>query len=211
LKHLKDETGIAMIAELALVAIVLVVVGVAVYAAVNHKANPVVSAKSSPSPSKSAPPPSASPTPSATPAADVLQIPALGIQMTLPSGLSKSDVYFITNVADTTAHDINGKVYHYLGNVILSTHSLTAQEPHCAPPVGSASSNEGLIAFDKTQEDVGIGYDVASNSTNYEPVGSFWMSIQDHQSLCSSSGNGALENTQYQLFVQAFKTITPIQ
>jgi hypothetical protein len=48
-----------MILELALVGIVLVIVGVAVYMGVNHKANPVISAKSTPRPSAS---PSPSPT-----------------------------------------------------------------------------------------------------------------------------------------------------
>jgi hypothetical protein len=42
MKHLKGEAGVALIAELLLVAVVLALVGVAVYAALNQKASPVV-------------------------------------------------------------------------------------------------------------------------------------------------------------------------
>jgi hypothetical protein len=62
LKHLKDETGVALIVELVLVAMVLAAVGVAVYMAVNHKTAPTVASKTIPTPSKSV-----SPTPTPNP------------------------------------------------------------------------------------------------------------------------------------------------
>lgn len=205
----RDERGIALVLEVVLVAAVLAAIGLAAYASMHaKKSDVVVKAASSSVPSPSTSP---RPTPSLSPAADIFQIPELGIQMTLPTGLTKSDVYYVANTTEHTGYDLNGKAYHSLGSVTLSTHSLSAQQSYCTASA-TVASDGGLIAFEKTQEDVAVGYyGLASGNTNYEPVGNFWMSIADHQAQCSSDSNVTLENSQYQLFVQAFGTITPIQ
>jgi hypothetical protein len=57
-----DERGVALVFELVLVAVVLGLVGLAIYTSMHHKSSPTVAIKSTPAPSKS-PSPTATPTP----------------------------------------------------------------------------------------------------------------------------------------------------
>lgn len=60
MRYLKDQTGVALVLELVLVALVLTVAGIGVYTAIHRKPAPIAATKASPSPSKS---PSPTPTP----------------------------------------------------------------------------------------------------------------------------------------------------
>jgi hypothetical protein len=208
MQKLKSQKGFVAL-EVVLVVLLLAAIGVAGYFAYKDHTNKSNTTPVSSSASSSKPKTTANPTPSA--AANVFQIPELGVQMTLPSGLSKSDIYYVATSTPSTYQDDNGKTLHNLGEVVLSTHSLVAQEPYCAPGIpGSGSGFQGLIEFDKSEEN-GQSYVFSSGNTHYEPVGNFYMSIADRQAPCSTTSDTSLENTQYSLFQQAFSTLTPIK
>ncbi|HUC86979.1 MAG TPA: hypothetical protein VMR75_01445 [Candidatus Saccharimonadales bacterium] len=206
MQNLRDQKGFSILDGI-LIVIALAAIGVAGYFAYQaHINRPKVATVS-----KSSQPKTTSKTAPSALATNVLQIPELGVQMTLPSGLSKSDVYYVADATPSTSQDTNGRTFHSLGYVVLSTHSLVAQEPNCAPTLigGQYTGLQGLITFSKSQDN-GQNYNFMSPDTHYKQVGNFYMSIGDHQSVCSSTQNTTLEQNQYSLFLQAYNTITPI-
>lgn len=151
--------------------------------------------------SESSPTTSEAPTVS-TPNPQTLYISDMGIQVTLPDALSRSDVTYYTNMTPVTLNDSNGVAYHLLGSVALSTSSLTSVEPYCVASATSYNAPQGLqgaFIISKTQENNISGY------SNFIKIGDSYYSIADKQ-LCSR-GDTSLENKQIQLFTEAFKTI----
>jgi hypothetical protein len=130
-----------------------------------------------------------------TPASDAFKIPELGIQITLPDGLTKTDVYYVADTKSVTLSDSNDKILHSLGSVQITTHSLVAKEPGCIQ----------IITIDKYDEDIST-YMFASPPTDIRKIGTSYYGLADHQSTCSR-GSLVLENTQYALLKQAYKSI----
>jgi len=204
-----NERGTALIPEIILLAVVLAAAGFAVFRyyenskAVEPSARPVAH-----TPIQKRASPIATKTPA--PAANVLKIKELGVEMTLPAELKTEDVYYIAASKNEPVTDGNGKTYHYLGNVYLSTHSLTTAAVGCGVVAG-ATDNIGVIGFEFYRENI-RDYAVASGPEGVKPIGDMFVGIRDRQSPCSWDGSAPnpLEDKVYALFVAAYDTLKPI-
>jgi hypothetical protein len=106
--------------------------------------------------------------------------------------------------------DGNGKPYHYIGHVNLSTRTLAKTQPRCGATAGS-TAEIGVIGFVFYKENV-REYAVMSGPEGVKPMGDMFVGIRDRQSPCSWTGTGIdpLENKYYGLFVEAYQTMKPL-
>jgi hypothetical protein len=182
-----------MILEMVLVVAVLAVVGLGIYTGAQHKSSPPVSAKTTPIPSKSAPP---SPTPTPTKPANELDVPELGIKMTLPAGLTGVHYSAQVNQQGTA-----GKNYLYSTAQFSAT---TLEQADNSANCQASAGPLGVIAkydFDPTGLIGGINKVVKVNN--------FYLTFTGAQAPCSlNSSVEKLQSSQMQLMIQAFSTVS---
>jgi hypothetical protein len=192
MQHLKNERGMAFIVEIILVVVVLAVVGVAMYASTQAKKTSV---------SSTTPTPSASKAPTATPAkpANEVDIPELGLKMTISDGLK--DLKYEATLE--LPGDVDG-VHYKVSTVQFTTKSLEVSDSNCSAK-NSAIGGFAKYPFDpKAKGIMGIG--------KVKQVGQNYLTFVHPQSTCSS--NAAVvgtENAMIDLLSNAFDTVTPLQ
>lgn len=187
---------------LCLVLIVVSVLAVRQYHKYSYSLNPPVPTLGSATPT---PEKTATPTPTSRLA---IPVPELGLVITLPNGLSKSDVYYVANTTPQTLQDASGRTYQQVGSVSLSTHSLAAQSSGCAP-ASTASGSSGLFTIIKYTGNIS-GYSITPAPHNIKALSDGYIAIADRQSSPCSNTPSSLQDTQYQLFSQAYDSVTSL-
>jgi hypothetical protein len=181
-KNTNSEAGFASIVLVALLALVLIVAGVAIY---NARHTTKTSSVSTGTPSASATP-AASPTPAAT----YLHIKELGIKIQLHDNL-KDVVYTYGGQSLADPQE---------GGVSVSSQSLIAASAAC----GSASHSPlGAIGKTKNPDQV-FGMLSPDNKTVFK-FGDYYVYYRTPQSSCGAPQS--LQNQQFQSFKQAFQTV----
>lgn len=181
--------------EIALGVLVVVLGGYAVYEAhVAHTNKPTL--------------PKATTTPT-SPSPTVYRVPELGFEMTLPPGLTVSDLYYVADTTPQTYTTIDGSPYTVRAAADFSTHSLVAQEPTCAPSL-SDTGGRGLDSMEIVDLNPMSGaFEEPDLSTQLSS--SSWLTLDAKQAPCSQSGpNATLELQQFGLLERAFKTAQPL-
>ncbi len=194
MKYLKRQDGIAHLLMVGLVAVVLVVIGVAVWQSQQAKSKADQTA-STPTPTAVS---SATPTSSGTPVpSDEFKVTELGFKMTLPKGLADLKYAGQTNVPST---DGNGTI----AKASFSTSSLEAKDSAnslCTPahaPLGV------IVQYDSQPK----GLD---SSIPVRKVGNFYLAYSAAQSACSDdNGIPNLVLSQAALLKQAFEGATSL-
>ena len=190
MKYPKREDGIAQILIVGLVAVVMVVIGLAVWQAQKAKANlvsssptPTVAAKSSSSPT-----PTAAPTP-----ANEIKVTELGFKMTLPTGLTD-----LKYVAETGISDPAGN-----GTLARASFSTTSLEQKDSNSLCQAA--KGPIGFISRYEAEPKSLESGPVRESVRKVGNFYLAFGPSQSACSdNNGVPGLQDSQTKLLEQAF-------
>jgi hypothetical protein len=189
MKHLKRQDGIAQLLIVALVAIVLVVIGLAIWQS-QHVKTKADQATNSPTPSAAA---QASSTPAPT-VANEIKVTELGFKMSLPVGLTDLKYVATTNQTGTA----NGVSYQYS----TASFSTTALEQK-ASGIAACTAAEGPIGR-ITRYSVDPSTFGTTNSVT-KKVGSFYLGFTMPQSPCSSaSADSQLQTSDTSLLRQAF-------
>lgn len=154
------------------------------------------------------PSPKVATTPTAQPPT-VYRVPELGFEMTLPPGLSASDLYYVADTTPQAATGYGGTPYTISAWADFSTHSLVAQEPTCAANLNNVGGR-GLDAMDVSDiNPISGAVEEPDLSAKLGP-GS-WLSLDAKQASCSRNDlNATLEFQQFGLLEQAFKTARPL-
>src|ERR1035441_535202 len=190
----------------------VLVVGIAGYAAYEtHLAHTTPSAVNQRAATKQTPP---TPTPKTAaaptvPAPPVYRVPELDFEMTLPPGLSVSDLYYVADTTPQRASTLSDSPYTVRAVADFSTHSLVAQEPTCAANL-SNTGGRGLDGMDVVDIDPMSGA-VDEPDLSVQLSASSWLSLDAKQASCSHNDlNATLELQQFHLLEQAFKTAMPL-
>jgi hypothetical protein len=192
--HLKNERGAALILELIILAIVLLVAGVAVLLYYDHKkaADPAVS-----------PEPAVSPIPRATAKAapgSKIVLKELGISISLSE-----------SIKDLTYRYRHTEGQGYLTSDIadLSTASVSAEEPECqangaAPPLGNLSRTYGQYPSNPNQGN--------ASGVLIKQFSDFYIAYSTPQAACTTSNDVAQQLSQARGELNAaFSTIEQIE
>jgi hypothetical protein len=195
----------SVVIEIAL-GVLVVVGGCAAYEThVAHAKPPVVNQHAAAT--QTPPTPKAAATPTVPPPV-VYRVPELGFEMTLPPGLSASDLYYVADTTPRRASTRSGSSYTVSAVADFSTHSLVAQEPMCAPSV-SDTGGQGLDGVDIVDIDPMSGA-MEQPDLSIQLSASSWLELEAKQAPCSSDFNTTLESQQFHLLEQAFKTAQPL-
>lgn len=192
-----------------------IVLGVLVVGAVAYAAHETHLAHAKPPPvsqhavAKQTPPtPQTAAAPTAPPPS-VYRVPELGFEMTLPSGLSSSDLYYAADTTPQMGTTYGGTPYTTSAWADFSTHSLVAQEPTCAANLDD-TGGRGLDAMNVSDINPMSG-GVEEPDLSVQLSASSWLSLDAKQASCSRNDlNATLESQQFHLLEQAFKTAKPL-
>jgi hypothetical protein len=194
------------------IALGVLVVGIAAYAAyethVAHTKPPVVNQRAATTQTPPTPAPKTAAMPTAPPPT-VYRVPELGFEMTLPPGLSASDLYYVADTTQRRASTLSGSPYTVRAVADFSTHSLGAQEPTCAANL-SNTGGRGLDGMSIVDIDPMSGA-VDEPDLSVQLSASSWLELGAKQASCSREDlNATLESQQFHLLEQAFKTAQPL-
>ena len=195
-----DQRGVAMVLEVVIVAVVLAVSGLGIYAYVHAKKPTASVSGTTPTLSRSATPsPTSTPTPVATKAANEFDVAQLGFKMTLPNGLTG----LTDNVEMNQPGSYGGQTYT-VSTASFSTKALEQAAPSCSAssgPIGSIS----LYSFNPVGKIGGI------SSASVKQLGTKYLVVSGSGAECSSNAAAStLQSQMSSLFAQAFNSASPL-
>lgn len=197
MKYVKRQEGMILPLVVGLVALILVVVGLAVWQSQQAKKT-ADSTNTTPSPTSAAQG-SRTPAPTATPTqSNVLTVTELGFKMTLPVGLTGLNYVAQTNLSGSFS---DGSSYT-LSTSRYSTTSLERLDSQCT------AANDAIGTIVRYSEDP---QNRVSGVAELRKVGNIYLGLETPQQPCSSStAAGQLETSQIQLLRQAFDSATAL-
>jgi hypothetical protein len=192
----KNQQGVTFVPVVILAAVVLGVIGGAIYVSMHSKNAASVS---SPTPSLSASStPTTSPSAAATKLSNEFDVSELGFKMTLPTGLSG----LTYSVQMNQTGNYNGQSYT-ASTARFSTTSLVNADPsHC----GTTDSPVGAISYYPS-----FNPSVLSDSPKIKKLDAGYLAFTGPQGECSTNASAdSIQSANWPLLSQAFETASPL-
>jgi hypothetical protein len=196
MKYVRRQHGIAQLLVVGLVALVLAVVGLAVWQSQKAKQSAdKTSTHPTASPIATA---STTPAPTATSNPNEIGVTELGYKMTLPAGLMDLKYVAQTNLPGDAAHPAPYSTSSFTTASLLQLDGPSSQ---------CTAANGAIGTIVRYAEDPKAFASVAES----KKVGNFYLGFVTPQQTCSSGAStDALETSQLNLLRQAFKTATAL-
>lgn len=196
MQYLKRQEGVVLPLLIGLVALVVVVIGLAVWQS-QHAKTKANQASTSPTPTAVAQA-SSTPTPTATPApANEIKVTELGFKMTLPAGLIGLKYAAQTNLPGSAAHP---------ATYSTSTFSTSSLEQLAGAGSQCSAANGSIGTIARYSEDP-----ATFTSASSKKVGNFYVTFSTPPAPCSNaSDTSQLELSQTLLLRQAFNSASAL-
>ena len=196
MNHFKRQAGFAQLLVVALVAVIIAVVGLAIWQSQEAKSK-ADQATNTPAASTPVEEPSHTPAPSV---ANEVTVTELGFKMTLPDGLTS--VKYVAKANQTGTANVSQYEYSVTSFSTASLEQTTAGTAACMAAQGPIGR---ITRYSVDPSTMGTTLSVKKK------VGNFYLGFAFPQSPCSSDSEAARSQTsQISLFRQAFDTATAV-